>query len=182
MVAQNDYAKALEKAAASFAPEKMMRDWQQSATRLLRAQERILRGIAGAARLEISYGQEVLNTRLALLHSDAAKPAAAGTQVSAEVEKLVALMHEVSDELRTSFSEAMQLLREGELVTVNDVILPAATPEAAPKPASEPTKSEAVPPAPVAPEPVAEAAPVAEQPTPPAAKPAATRKPAPKRG
>jgi hypothetical protein len=178
MVAQNDYSKALEQAAASFSPEKMMRDWQQNATRLLRAQERILRGIAGAAQLEISYGQEVLSTRLALLHGDAPKPAAAGTQVSAEMEKLVALMKEVSDELRTSFTEAMQLLREGELVTVNDVILPA---EAAAPPAKpdlvtpEAPKAESVPEAPVA-----QAAPPPAKPIP--AKPTIARKPAPKRG
>jgi len=182
MVAQTDYSEGLEKAVTALNPEKFARNWQIGATRLLRAQERLLRGVAAAARLEFSFGQDVVSNRLALLTGQAAKPGAATAQVSAEFEKLTALLQDVSNELRTSFTEAVQLLREGELVTVNDEILPpepeAVAPVAEPEPVVAPAPEVA---AVVEPEGKVEAV-AAEAPAAPTAKPAATTKPPARRG
>jgi hypothetical protein len=92
----------------------MMRVWQHNATRMLRANERLMHGIMSAAKLQIELGQEVLQHRLDRMQAGA--PESAGhsmiEQQTKEMERLMAAMREISEEMRISFAEAAKLLFE----------------------------------------------------------------------
>ena len=91
-------------------PETFMRNWQQTGMRILRAQERMLQGVTTAAKLEMRYSQEVMESRLSLLKWSETDMQDRSSYARQEVDKLVTLLRDVSEELRTGFSEATRLL------------------------------------------------------------------------
>lgn len=82
-------------------------DWQKA----LRAQERLLQGVAAAAALEWRYGQDFAARRLAFLKWDSEVPAPSQRTLE-EVEKFITLSREVAEELRGSITEAAKLLSD----------------------------------------------------------------------
>jgi len=198
----NNFTEGLEKALSALAPERVVRDWQLGAMRMLRAQERMMQGMMTAAKLEVRYSQELMASRMGMLDWESAKRGESSEHVTREFEKLSEMMREVMEELKGSFAEASKLLREGRIlpelaepVPVETVAAPAPEPEpvvepvAVPvvEPVAEPVVEAA--PAPVAVEPEAPApeAPASEAPAPvvePVVKaaPPAVRKPGPAKG
>jgi hypothetical protein len=99
------------RAALAIMPETFVRNWQLTGLRVLRAQERILHGMMTAARLEMQFGQDLLMNRMARLN---ARGEDGGHRDGAfqEFDRMVTLMREVTEELRSGFNEATQLLTE----------------------------------------------------------------------
>jgi hypothetical protein len=94
----------------------MMRLWQQNANRMLRANERMMHGMLTALKLEFQLGQDLLEHRINTFKaaSQADKPSEAGQTVMDrhlhEMERLVASMREISEEMRNSFGDATKLM------------------------------------------------------------------------
>jgi hypothetical protein len=98
--------------AAPLSPDVFLRGWQQAGSRMLRAQERLLHGVASAAKLEMRFGQELMESRLALLKWAETDSQTNAARTAQEVEKLMVMMHGVTKELRTGFADAAKLLAE----------------------------------------------------------------------
>jgi hypothetical protein len=94
----------------------MMRLWQENANRALRANERMMHGMLNALRMEFQLGQDLLEHRINTFKaaSQAEKPSEAGHTVLDrhlhEMERLVASMREISEEMRNSFGDATKLM------------------------------------------------------------------------
>jgi len=98
---------------AAFNPTGAMEDWRQRTLCVLRAQERVMQGMAAAARLELRFGQECMASRFGLFTGSWAEPGHASQQLSEDMDKLVAVISEINDELKTTFLEAGKLLTNG---------------------------------------------------------------------
>jgi len=90
-----------------------MRSWQKTGLRMLRAQERVMQGIAKAAKLEIKYGQDLVGSRMSLLDWNGTNTDARAGMAVREVESLMNMMRDVTEELNHSFADAAKLLTEG---------------------------------------------------------------------
>jgi len=112
MTQTQDPTYKFEQTMAAFNPEGVMDDWRQRTLRVLRAQERMMQGMAAAARLELRFGQECMASRLGLFNVGWAEPGHASQQWAEDMEKLVAVVREISDEMKACFSEAGKLLHE----------------------------------------------------------------------
>jgi hypothetical protein len=94
----------------------MLRVWQENANRVLRANERMMHGMMSALKLEFQLGQELLEHRMNTMRAatQAGQPAEAGQTVFdrhvQEMERLVATMREVSEEMRASFGDATKMM------------------------------------------------------------------------
>jgi hypothetical protein len=94
----------------------MMRLWQENANRMLRANERMMHGMLTALKLEFQLGQDLMEHRINTFKaaSQAEKPSEAGHTVMDrhlhEMERLVASMREISEEMRNSFGDATKLM------------------------------------------------------------------------
>ena len=97
------------RAALAMMPETFVRNWQLTGLRVLRAQERMLHGMMSAARLEMQFGQDLLMNRMARFNASGDN---GGRNEGAfqEFDRMITMMREVTEELRTGFSEATQLL------------------------------------------------------------------------
>jgi cell division septum initiation protein DivIVA len=93
-------------------PEQIVHNWQQNAVRMLRAQERVAQGVVAAARVEMRYSQELMASRLGLFKWDADDLPNAGDRAAEELEKFVSVVREMTEELRSGFTEATRLLSE----------------------------------------------------------------------
>jgi hypothetical protein len=108
---RHDATQDRARAAMAVMPETFVRNWQITGLRVLRAQERMLHGMMSAARLEMQFGQDLLMSRMARLnarsedggHSDGAFQ---------EFDRMITMMREVTEELRSGFNEATQMLTE----------------------------------------------------------------------
>jgi hypothetical protein len=92
-------------------PETFVRNWQMTGVRMLRAQERMLHGMMSVARLEMQFGQDLMN-RMARFNTRSENGATGSDGAFQEFDRMITMMREVSEELRTGFSEATQLLTE----------------------------------------------------------------------
>ncbi len=99
-----------EQGIAAFNTEGLMDGWRERTLRVLRAQERVMQGVAATARLELRYGQECIFSRLGLFNGGWVEPGNASHHWAEEMNKFVSVIHEINDELRTSFTEAGKLL------------------------------------------------------------------------
>jgi len=99
------------RAALAMMPEAFVRNWQLTGLRVLRAQERMLHGMMSAARLEMQFGQDLLMNRMARFNASGDN---GGRNEGAfqEIDRMITMMREVTEELRTGFSEATQLLTD----------------------------------------------------------------------
>jgi hypothetical protein len=97
---------------STLSPETFVRNWQQTGMRILRAQERMLQGVTSAAKLEMRFGQELMESRLALLKWTEQDPQSRSDHAIQEVEKILSLVRGVTEELRVSFTEATKLLAD----------------------------------------------------------------------
>jgi len=94
----------------------MLRLWQENANRAMRANERMMRGMMSALKLEFQLGQELLEHRMNTMRaaSQTDKPIEAGQTIFdrhvQEMERLVATMREVSEEMRSSFGDATKIM------------------------------------------------------------------------
>lgn len=94
----------------------MLRLWQENANRAMRANERMMRGMMSALKLEFQLGQELLEHRMNTMRaaSQTDKPIEAGQTIFdrhvQEMERLVATMREVSEEMRSSFGDATKMM------------------------------------------------------------------------
>lgn len=112
MTQTQDPIRKFEQTIAAFNPEGVMDDWRQRTLRVLRAQERVMQGMAAAARLELRFGQECMASRMGLFNGGWVEPGHASQQWAEDMEKLVAVVREISDEMKACFSEAGKLLHE----------------------------------------------------------------------
>jgi hypothetical protein len=110
-----------EKALAKFEPAGVLRFWQLSATRMMRANELIMRGMMGVAKKQMALGQELLQDRLATLQSTQTGETLTATASFAkvhtehsrkEMERMVAGMREATDDLKSCFTTATKALLE----------------------------------------------------------------------
>ncbi|MCB5943234.1 hypothetical protein [Acidocella sp. KAb 2-4] len=125
-------ARGFEQQMAAFNPAGVMDDWRQRTLRVLRAQERLMQGMAAAARLELRFGQECMVSGFGLLNGGWPEPGHASKHMADDMERLMSVIREVNDELRTSFTEAGKMLSEAEAAPAKG--------EAAAKPAERRTK------------------------------------------
>lgn len=94
----------------------VMRLWQENTSRLLRANERMMHGMLAALKMEFQLGQDLLEHRITTIKtaSQAGKPSEAGHTVMErhvqEMERLVASMREISEEMRKSYGDATKLI------------------------------------------------------------------------
>lgn len=110
----HDITSGFDKAIGAFNTEGLMRGWQQGTMRVLRAQERIMEGMVAAARLEMRYGQELMANRLGMMKWEMPEPGHSSSRATDEVDKFISVVREVTEELRTSFTEATKLLNGSE--------------------------------------------------------------------
>lgn len=102
--------RGFEQAIAAFNTEGVMDGWRERTLRVLRAQERMMQGVAATARLELRFGQECIFGRLGLFNGGWAEPGNASQQWADEMGKFIAVIHEINEELRASFTDAGKLL------------------------------------------------------------------------
>lgn len=93
-------------------PEVFVRNWQLTGLKMLRAQERMLYGMMSAARLEMQFGQDLILNRIARYNSRSENGATRGDGAFQEFERMITMVREVTEELRTGFSEATKLMTE----------------------------------------------------------------------
>jgi ElaB/YqjD/DUF883 family membrane-anchored ribosome-binding protein len=98
-------------------PETFVRNWQITGLRVLRAQERMLHGMMSAARLEMQFGQDVIMNRMARFNGRS-EDRTRGESGFQELDRLITMIREVTEELRSGFNEATQLLTD----TADEVI------------------------------------------------------------
>lgn len=103
--------RSFEQTMAAFNPTGVMDDWRQRTLSVLRAQERVMQGMAAAVRLELRFGQECMASRLGLFNGGWAEPGHASQQLTEDMDKLVAVIREINDELKACFSDAGKLLQ-----------------------------------------------------------------------
>jgi hypothetical protein len=114
---QQNAAQERARAALTLMPETFVRNWQMTGLRVLRAQERMLYGMMSAARLEMQFGQDLIMNRMA--HFNARKDEEGRSEGAfQELDRLITMIREVTEELRSGFNEATQLLTE----TADEVI------------------------------------------------------------
>jgi len=101
-------------AKTSFAltPEAFIQHFQKNTLRVLRAQERMMHGLVKAAQLEMRFGQELLHSRLELLGGKSMEARPATEHATGEIERILTMMREVTEELRSGFTDAARLLSE----------------------------------------------------------------------
>jgi hypothetical protein len=102
--------RAQDGASSGLHPETMLRNWQLTGIRIVRAQERMLHGMMRAAQLEMQFGQEFFAGRMALLGNAGSHETP--DRATQELERMMAMLREVNEELRSGFVEATQLLTE----------------------------------------------------------------------
>lgn len=120
-----------ETPAANFAADSVVRFWQHNTMRMIRANERVLRGLMWAAKREIELGQELMRYNLENLQGTAKRAANGGEpdvlnknhieRNAGELEHFAGGMREVAEELRQCFSEAAKLLFEGSVEEAREV-------------------------------------------------------------
>jgi hypothetical protein len=113
---RQDAAQERSRAVLAIMPETFVRNWQMTGLRVLRAQERMLHGMMSAARLEMQFGQDLIMNRMA--HFNARSDNGRGEGAFQELDRMITMMREVTEELRSGFNEATQLLTE----TADEVI------------------------------------------------------------
>jgi len=91
-------------------PAAFMVHWQKAGLQLMRAQERVLHGMLSAARAEVQFGHDLLIERMTSLNAAAHGETQTGVP---EVERLLTMVREVTEELNTGFSEAAKMVAEG---------------------------------------------------------------------
>src|ERR1700710_1459245 len=99
----------------SKAPANALRNWQGSTERIMRANERLMQGFMSAAKMEMEFGQEMLQQRMAAMQEYFAQPAAGKLPKApdaAEIQRLMTMMRAVSEEMHESFNAAGKLLLE----------------------------------------------------------------------
>jgi hypothetical protein len=62
---RHDAAAERTHAALTMVPETLVRNWQMTGLRMLRAQERMLHGMMSVTRLEMQYGQDLIKNQIA---------------------------------------------------------------------------------------------------------------------
>jgi ElaB/YqjD/DUF883 family membrane-anchored ribosome-binding protein len=108
---RQDAAQERTRAALAIMPETFVRNWQMTGLKVLRAQERMLHGMMSAARLEMQFGQDLIMNRMARFNARGDN-APRGDGAFQELDRMITLMREVTEELRSGFNEATQLLTE----------------------------------------------------------------------
>jgi hypothetical protein len=115
----------------------VMHLWKDNAGRMLRANERVMHGMMSAIKLEIEFGQQLVEHRINTFKeaSQADKPAAAGqTMVDRylqEMERLTTTMREVSEEMRKSFGEATKIIFDRQEQNIHEAVAASAPVQAA---------------------------------------------------
>jgi hypothetical protein len=118
---RHDVTTERTRAAITMMPETFVRNWQMTGLRMLRAQERMLHGMMSAARLEMQFGQDLIMNRMARFNTRS-ENAPRGDGAFQELDRMITMMREVTEELRTGFSEATQLLTEDADESVQDSV------------------------------------------------------------
>lgn len=112
--------------AIGFEPESMIRYWQHSAVRMVRANERMFQGLIAATTLEMRLSQILIRYQLAVMqprpngfNADdfSGNPARENT---GETDQLIAGFGEISRELWNSVGEATRLLFADEEIKFRD--------------------------------------------------------------
>jgi hypothetical protein len=104
---------------SKFEPDAVLRFWLQSASRIARANQRIITCMMAAGRRQFELAQELGQFRLDAMPTrldSSTKPEDFGkAQIQRNtqaMDRLIVGMHEVSDEIMRGFSEAVTLLVE----------------------------------------------------------------------
>ena len=108
-----------------FGPEAALRLWQQSATHMMRANERLMRGMTDMAKCQVKLGQTLLQHHLDALKSDPNYDSSSNSvRVHIEhhrkrVEHTNAAMQKTMRAITMCFKEATQELLQNEAVDGN---------------------------------------------------------------
>jgi hypothetical protein len=129
---RHDPAQERTRAALAIMPETFVRNWQMTGLKVLRAQERMLHGMMSAARLEMQFGQDLIMNRMARFNARG-ENGQHGDGAFQELDRMITMMREVTEELRSGFNEATQLLTENaeEVIQKTGTAAQAATDKAA---------------------------------------------------
>jgi hypothetical protein len=107
-------------------PETFVRNWQMTGLRVLRAQERMLHGMMSAARLEMQFGQDLIMNRMVRFNARSDDKGRADGAFQ-ELDRLITMIREVTEELRSGFNDATQLLTETADEAIHDTTKAAGT-------------------------------------------------------
>jgi hypothetical protein len=102
--------RSFEQTMEAFNPAGVMGDWRERTLCMLRAQERMMQGMAAAARLELRFGQECWASRLGLLTGSWTEPGHASQQLADEMDRFITVLREMNDEMKACYAEAGKLL------------------------------------------------------------------------
>jgi len=102
--------RSFEQAMEAFNPAGVMGDWRERTLCMLRAQERMMQGMAAAARLELRFGQECWASRLGLLTGSWTEPGQASQQLVEEMDRFITVIREMNEEMKACCTEAGKLL------------------------------------------------------------------------
>ena len=109
----------------NFGPEVAYRLWQQSATRMMRANERLMRGMMDVANCQVEFGQTLLQHHLDALRpgqNDGNSPDFARVHVEQyrkQVEHTTAAMRKSVRAIVVCFSETTQELLQDKVIDCN---------------------------------------------------------------
>jgi hypothetical protein len=123
---RQDAAQERTRAALTLMPETFVRNWQMTGLRVLRAQERMLHGMMSAARLEMQFGQDLIMNRMVRFNARG-EEGGRGDGAFQELDRLITMIREVTEELRSGFNEATQLLTETADEAIQDTTKTVAT-------------------------------------------------------
>jgi len=106
----------------------VMHLWKDNAGRMLRANERVMHGMMSAIKLEIEFGQQLVEHRINTFKE------AGQTMVDRylqEMERLTTTMREVSEEMRKSFGEATKIIFDRQEQNIHEAVAASAPVQAA---------------------------------------------------
>lgn len=119
---RQETAQERTRAAMTIMPETFVRNWQMTGLKVLRAQERMLYGMMSAARLEMQFGQDLIMNRMARFNTRSDNGSRGGDGAFQELDRMITMMREVTEELRSGFNEATQLLTENAEEVLQDTV------------------------------------------------------------
>jgi hypothetical protein len=100
-----------------FEPEIVWRYLKHSASRLMRANELMMRGMMNMAKRQMELGQELMQHRMSALRGQDGEKPAGYVRVQAQqnlgsVKRVIAGLHDVTEDLTNCFNQATQSLFE----------------------------------------------------------------------
>ncbi len=93
-------------------PQAVMQNWQQASSRVMRAQQHMANSMLKIVQLEMRFGQEFIAARVAMLQSASAGHPPATSLVMEDMDRSMAMLRNIAEELQKAVSETARLMTE----------------------------------------------------------------------